>query len=90
MVQHASGIDSMQALQLAMQALRKALLPHAKRLRWAGSQPGGVGFPMAIPEIFGVKFSQQLEGIVQRETNRYGQALERASRKAVRRKKKNS
>jgi hypothetical protein len=83
MVQQASGIDSMQALQLAMQALRKALLPHARRLRWVGSQPGGVGFPMAIPEIFGVEFSQQLEGMVQRATDRFGRSLERSSRRSV-------
>ncbi len=80
-VQRASGIDAMQALQLAMQAIRKALLPHAKRLRWVGSQPGGLGFPMAIPEVFGVEFSQRLEGLVQRETNRFGRHLERASRR---------
>lgn len=82
-VQQASGIDAMQALQLAMQAIRKALLPYAKRLRWVGSQPGGLGFPMAIPEVFGVKFSQRLEGLVQRETERFGHSLERASRKAA-------
>jgi hypothetical protein len=66
-----------------MQAIRKVLLPHAKRLRWVGSQPGGLGFPMAIPEIFGVEFSQRLEGMVQRETDRFGRSLERASRRAV-------
>lgn len=82
-VQQASGVDSMQALQLAMQAIRKALLPHSKRLRWVGGQAGDVGFPMAIPEIFGAKFSQQLEGMVLRETDRFGRSLERASRSAV-------
>jgi hypothetical protein len=82
-VQQASGIDAMQALQLAMQAIRKALLPHSKRLRWEGSQPGGLGFPMTIPEVFGVKFSQQLEGLVQRETDRFGRSLEKASRRTI-------
>jgi hypothetical protein len=82
-VQQASGIDSMQALQLAMQAVRKALLPYAKQLRWVGSEAGSLGFPMAIPEIFGVKFSQRLEGIVQRETDRFGRSLERAGRRAI-------
>jgi hypothetical protein len=82
-VQQAFGIDAMQALQLAMQAIRKALHPYAKRLSWVGSPPGGLGFPMMIPEVFGVKFSQRLEGIVQRETDRLGRSLERASRNAT-------
>jgi hypothetical protein len=83
-VQQASGIDAIQALQLAMQAIRKALHPYAKQLRWVGSPPGGLGFPMMIPEVFGVKFSQRLEGLVQRETDRFGRSLERATRKAAR------
>ena len=82
-VQQASGVDSMQALQFAMQAIRKTLLPHAKQLRWVGSEPGGLGFPMAIPEIFGVEFSQRLEGMVQRATDRFGRSLERSSRRSV-------
>jgi hypothetical protein len=80
-VRQASGIDSMQALQFAMQAIRKALIPHAKQLRWVGSEPGGLGFPMAIPEIFGVEFSQRLEDMVQRATDHFGQSLERSSRR---------
>lgn len=77
-VQQAWGIDSMQALQSAMQAIRFALAPHAKKLAWVGSPADGLGFPMTIPELFGTKFSRRLEGLVERETNRFGRALERA------------
>ncbi|WP_373691650.1 DUF6968 family protein [Hyalangium versicolor] len=80
LVQQSWGIDAIQALQLAMQGIRKALLPHVKRLRWGGSEAGGLGFPMAIPESFGVKFSRRVERMVQLETDRFGRALERAGR----------
>jgi hypothetical protein len=79
-VHQAWGMDSMQALQSAMQAIRLVLAPHTKRLRWDGREQGSLGFPMAIPEIFGVRFSRRLERMVEQETNRFGRSLERAGR----------
>ncbi|HEX8698827.1 MAG TPA: hypothetical protein VF815_08320 [Myxococcaceae bacterium] len=78
------GMDSMQALHSAMQAVRLALAPHAKKLKWDGGYAGNLGFPMAIPDLFGAKFSRRLERIVERETNQHGRAIERAARSGLR------
>lgn len=80
-VRQAWGMDSMQALQSAMQAVRLALAPHARRLKWDGGAQGTLGFPMAVPDLFGARFSRRLERIVERETNQHGRALERARSK---------
>ncbi|PTL76612.1 hypothetical protein [Vitiosangium sp. GDMCC 1.1324] len=84
-VHDAWGMDSMQALQNAFQAIRIELAPHAHRLRWAGGQDGWLGFPKVIPDIFGPSFTQRLEGLVERETHRFARRLESASRRTRRR-----
>lgn len=75
-VSEAWGVDSLQALQNALQAIRLALEPHVNHLRWEGGQDGWLGFPKAIPDLFGPKFTLQLEKWVERETDRFARALE--------------
>ena len=75
------GIDSMQALQNALQAIRLALAPHASRLKWEGGQDGWLGFPKAIPDLFGPTFTQRLEGMVDREVERFARTQEAAHRR---------
>jgi uncharacterized protein DUF6968 len=74
------GIDSMQALQNALQAIRLELAPHANTLSWVGGQDGWLGFPKVIPDLFGPKFTRRLEALVDRETDRFARALEATSR----------
>ncbi|WNG52112.1 hypothetical protein F0U60_54425 [Archangium minus] len=81
-VHEAWGMDSMQALQNALQAIRIELAPHADRLRWEGGQDGWLGFPKVIPDLFGPAFIQRLEKLVDRETDRFARSLEEASRRA--------
>lgn len=65
----AFGEDSMQALQLAFEAVRLELEPHAAILTWYG-QPGETGFPQYVPWVFGVPFRTRLEAIINREVER--------------------
>jgi hypothetical protein len=75
-LREAWGIDSMQALQNALQAIRIELASHANTLTWAGGQDGWLGFPKVIPDLFGPKFTQRLEKLVDRETDRFARTLE--------------
>lgn len=75
-VHEAWGVDSIQALQNALQAIRLELTPHASTLSWAGGEDGWLGFPKMIPDLFGPTFSLRLEKLVDRETDRFARALE--------------
>jgi len=75
------GIDSMQALQNALQAIRLALAPHVSSLKWEGGQDGWLGFTKAIPDLFGPTFTQRLEGMVDREVERFARTQEAAHRR---------
>lgn len=78
--QRAWGVDSVQALQLAMQAIRARLEPHTDELEWLGGRGGSLGFPKVIPDVFGPKLTHRLEKMVEREMDRYARTLERRSR----------
>src|SRR5689334_1750794 len=45
------GIDSMQALQLALRAAGDLVNGHEEDLRWVGSDDGYLGFPRTYPEF---------------------------------------
>ncbi|WNG62379.1 hypothetical protein F0U59_52550 [Archangium gephyra] len=81
-VREAWGMDSIQALQNTLQAIRLELAPHADKLSWAGGQEGWLGFPKVIPDIFGPVFALRLEKMVERETDRFARALESTHRRA--------
>lgn len=74
------GMDSMQALQNALQAIR-LVTPHANTLSWAGGQDGWLGFPKVISDLFGPTFTLRLEKLVDRETDRFARALESTHRR---------
>ncbi|WP_257457767.1 DUF6968 family protein [Archangium lipolyticum] len=78
-VRQAWGIDSMQALQNALQAIRIELASHADDLRWEGGQDGWLGFSQTLPDLFGPKFTRRLERLVGRETDRFARTLEAAN-----------
>lgn len=63
----ALGEDGLQALQLAMMAVRRTLEPFAARLTWTG-EPGELGLPEQVPDYFGGEFRRRMEGLVRRET----------------------
>jgi uncharacterized protein DUF6968 len=74
----ALGEDGLQALQLALTAVRRALEPFAGRLTWTG-EPGELGLPEPIPDYFGGAFRRRLERLVQLETEREAQRLKEAA-----------
>jgi uncharacterized protein DUF6968 len=78
------GEDGVQALLLAMQAVRKKLHDSGKRLSWIGGEPGDNGFPYIIPALFGPKFSRHLESLVEREIHRFALNIARTRRKTKR------
>lgn len=80
-VHEAWGMDSLQALQNALQAIRVELAPHAGTLSWEGGMDGWLGFPKAIPDLFGPAFTLRLEKLVDRETDRFARSLESAHRR---------
>lgn len=80
-VREAWGMDSMQALQNALQAIRLDLTPHTNTLSWAGGQDGWLGFPKVIPDLFGPAFTLRLEKLVDRETDRFARSLESPHRR---------
>jgi hypothetical protein len=70
----AIGEDGVQALQLALAAVRQSLEPFAAQLTWTG-EPGELGLPEAIPDYFGGEFRRRLERLVRQETEREAQRL---------------
>jgi hypothetical protein len=72
------GEDGLQALQLALTAVRQALEPFADRLTWTG-EPGELGLPEPIPDYFGGEFRRRLERLVRQETEREAQRLKEAA-----------
>jgi hypothetical protein len=75
----ALGEDSVQALQLAFEAVRRALDPHAAILTWYGAL-GETGFPQYVPYTFGGRFRKRLEAMVNREIEREARRLEHRSK----------
>src|SRR5688572_20004641 len=77
-VGRALGEDSAQALQLAFEAVRLELDPHAAALSWYGA-PGETGFPQYVPYSFGSRFRKRLEAMLSREIQREVRRLKRRS-----------
>jgi hypothetical protein len=69
-----TGRDSLEALQLAVEALRRELEPFGPRLTWTG-EAGELGLPASIPDYFGGAFRRRLEQLVRLETEREARRL---------------
>jgi hypothetical protein len=78
------GIDSMQALQLAIRAAGELTRIYEEHLRWSGGQDGYLGFPKSYPEHLPKGLLQKLERMIERElaahTRRLGLANKRRRR----------
>lgn len=68
------GSDSLHALQLAIEAVRRELEPFGPRLTWAG-EAGELGLPAPVPDYFGGEFRRRMERLVQLETEREARRL---------------
>jgi len=61
------GIDSMQALQLAIRAAGDLVNGYGEGLRWSGSDDGYLGFPRTYPEFLPKALLRKLERLIDRE-----------------------
>jgi len=61
------GVDSMQALQLALRAAGELVNGDEEELRWVGSDDGYLGFPRTYPEFLPKALLRKLERIIDRE-----------------------
>jgi hypothetical protein len=61
------GVDSLQSLMQAIEAVRATLAPHLSTLTWLNGEPGA----------FGKQLADRLEAYVERETLRHGAAVRR-------------
>ena len=70
------GADAIEALLLALEALRRELEPFGHRLTWTG-EPGELGLPTAVPDFLGAEFRRRVERMVRAETERETRQLQR-------------
>lgn len=76
----AFGIDSLQALLLAAQALRLRLEGLGVQFSWLGGEAGDSGIPRVIPNSYGLAFSERAEQLVLEEATRFVRAAMKVRR----------
>lgn len=74
-VEFGRGVDSMQALTMALEGIRAVLDRKFGALAWEEVLPDDSGFQRAIPITFGGTFSRRLERLVDREVSRHVRQL---------------
>lgn len=57
----AHGVDAMQALLMALEAVRVALRAAGLQLAWEGGEPGDAGIPRMVPLFYGLGFAREIE-----------------------------
>ncbi len=82
----ARGVDSMQALLIAFEAMRSALRPFASELAWLGMQ-GEHGIPLIVPFLPGesAEFHAKIEAAVDREAERFSETYLKKQQRRARR-----
>jgi len=76
-VDYGSGVDSMQALLQAVEALRLSLKRSPHRLAWLGNStfyPNG-GLPQQVGGDLGEEFDERIEQLIEREEQPFFEAL---------------
>lgn len=69
-------MDALQALQLALEAIRTTLERNGKVLSWSGGEPGDTGFTRSVPTFYGLDFARRLERLIDHEVERFARAAE--------------
>ena len=78
------GIDSMQALQLALRAAGDLVNGGNEALRWEGSDDGYLGFPRTYPEFLPQALLRKLERMIDREIATHTRKSEAESKRRQR------
>jgi hypothetical protein len=66
-IQYGYGVDALQSLLIALQAIRLDLERTGRRFIWFGDSPG---IPRQVPTDYGRQFEQRVERAIQRESER--------------------
>lgn len=70
-VRVAFGVDSFQALMMALESIRQDLAAIDEPLTWVGGQAGDSGFGLIVHSFIGSAATARVEKMVEREANRY-------------------
>lgn len=74
-VDSAKGIDSIQALIMALEGIRIVLERSGESFSWEGGE-GEAGFPRFVPMAFGAEFSAELSRTIDHEVAKHAEWLE--------------
>jgi hypothetical protein len=80
------GVDSVQAIVLAFEAIRQKLKTLKGRVSWPGSKDP-MDFPQYVPIYYGPELTRRLERLIDREVRRTGRMLKARQEKPARRKR---
>jgi hypothetical protein len=67
----ARGVDSLQALQNAIEAARHLLNTCGVVCTWHGGEPGEIGLPRPVPTFEGSGFAERIERYIDREMKKF-------------------
>jgi len=70
-IKAAHGIDSMQAITVAIQAIRAFLTKSGRELTWEGGEKGDIGMPFEIPAYLPLPQRNRIEQVVKEEIDRF-------------------
>lgn len=71
-MRRAYGEDALQALSLALEAIRIDLRDSGRKLSWQGNEPGLTGFHR-VTYALGFQLVQKLEGMIDSEIDKYAE-----------------
>lgn len=74
---YAYGVDSLQALVLALEGIRKVLDNSGRVWSWIHAEEGETGMPRHVPMGFGRKFASEIEAYIERKTKKFASMAER-------------
>ncbi|WP_437602980.1 hypothetical protein WMF28_15260 [Sorangium sp. So ce590] len=75
----AYGVDAVQALQLAFETARQSLKNSGLPVTWCDGEPGEMGFPVAVPYIFGRAFEDRMERLIEDEIEKAVEAKKKGA-----------
>jgi hypothetical protein len=68
---YAGGVDSMQALQEALNGIRVILDQSKKHLSWVGGEAAELTFPRVVPWGFGAPLAKKLDSLIETEVENF-------------------
>lgn len=70
--QDVRGSDAFQAMILALKAIRQQIDELEQPVTWEEGELGYTGFPLYVPDVYGLDFTRRLERLVTAEAERFG------------------